>query len=95
PKSERPKAHRSILMAMNPTQFRLDLMAAMDENGRSTTEELMGYVKAEELGLGYEETKAALDGLLEGDLIVWEAGGEHHLWRLSPQGRDYLATARA
>jgi ketosteroid isomerase-like protein len=45
-------------------------------------------------GLGHEETKAALDGLLDADLVVWEAGGTDHLWRISPRGRDLLSRAR-
>lgn len=79
---------------MNPTEFRLELLAALEENGRETTDRLMALVGAEEKGLGYEETKAALDGLLQADLVIWEAGGENHLWRISPSGRDYLASAR-
>jgi len=79
---------------MNPTEFRLELLAALEENGRETTDGLMGLVDAEEKGLGFTETKAALDGLLEADLVVWEAGGENHMWRISPNGRDYLASSR-
>jgi hypothetical protein len=79
---------------MDPTEFRLELLAALEENGRQTTDGLMALVDAEEKGLGFEETKAALDGLLEADLVVWEAGGENHLWRIGPSGRDYLASAR-
>jgi hypothetical protein len=79
---------------MNPTEFRLELLAALEENGRETTDGLMGLVGAEEKGLGFEETKAALDGLLEADLVVWEAGGENHPWRISPGGRAYLASSR-
>ncbi|HEY5053374.1 MAG TPA: hypothetical protein VII45_08190, partial [Solirubrobacterales bacterium] len=69
---------------MNPTEFRLELLAALEESGRQTTDGLMALVGAEDKGLGFEETKAALDGLLEADLVVWEAGGEDHLWRISP-----------
>lgn len=79
---------------MHPTEFRLALLAALQENGRETTNGLMALVGAEDKGLGYEETKAALDGLLDADLVVWEAGGENHLWRISVGGRDYLASAR-
>ncbi|HEY7949944.1 MAG TPA: hypothetical protein VID51_03810 [Solirubrobacterales bacterium] len=82
------------LTAMHPTEFRLELLAALQENGRETTDGLMALVGAEDKGLGYEETKAALDGLLDTDLVVWEAGGENHLWRISTGGRDYLASAR-
>jgi hypothetical protein len=43
-------------------------------------------------GIGYERRpRLPLDGLLEADL-VWEAGGENHLWRISLSGRDYLAS---
>lgn len=70
------------------------MLAALEENGRETTDGLMALVGAEEKGLGFEETKAALDGLLEADLVVWEAGGENHMWRISPSGRDYLASSR-
>jgi len=45
-------------------------------------------------GLGFEEAKVALDGLLEADLVVWEAGGENHIWRISSGGRDYLTSSR-
>jgi len=79
---------------MNPMEFRLELLAALEENGRETTDGLMALVGAEEKGLGFEETKAALDGLLEADLVVWEAGGENHMWRISLGGRDYLASSR-
>jgi len=79
---------------MNPTEFRLELLAALEENGRETTNGLIALVGAEGKGLGFEETKAALDGLLEAELIVWEAGGENHMWRISPGGRDYLASSR-
>jgi hypothetical protein len=79
---------------MNPTEFRLELLAALEENGRETTDGLMGLVDAEEKGLGFEETKGALDGLLEADLVVWEAGGENHMWRISLSGHDYLASSR-
>jgi hypothetical protein len=80
---------------MNPTVFRLELLAALEENGRQTTDGVMALVGTEEKGLGFEETKAALDGLLEADLVIWEAGGENHLWRISTGGHDYLASARA
>lgn len=53
------------------------------------TDGLMALVGAEEKGLGFEETKAALDELLEADLVVWEAGGENHMWRIS-SGRPRL-----
>ena len=79
---------------MHSTQFRLELLAALEENGRETTDGLMALVGTEEKGLGFVETKAALDGLLEADLVVWEAGGENHMWRISSGGRDYLASAR-
>ena len=77
---------------MDPGDYRARLLAALEENGRQTTDALIDAV-GEEQGLGYEETKAALDGLADADLVVWEAGGTDHLWRISPHGRDFLSRA--
>lgn len=88
------KASPVTLVVMNITQFRLDLLQALYEDGRQETEDLARLVKADDLGLQVGDVKSALDGLLEANLVIWEAGGDVHLWRISPQGRDYLAAAR-
>lgn len=75
------------------TEFRLVLLLTLYENGRQSTNGVAELAGAEKHGYSADETKAALDGLLEAGLVVWEAGGEDHLWRISPHGRDYLATA--
>jgi hypothetical protein len=81
-------------VSMGVAKFRLDLLRAFADNpGRHTTEDVGKLVGADERGLGYDEIKGVLDGLLDARLVVWEAGGEH-LWRISAQGRDHLASAR-
>ena len=74
-------------------EFRLDLLQALhDHPGAQFTEDIARFVDAEGRGIPLDEVKHALDGLVDADLVVWEARGDH-AWRISPAGRDYLASA--
>lgn len=47
----RSRIPAGTLAVMNPTEFRLELLAALEENGRETTDGLIALVGAEEKGL--------------------------------------------
>ena len=76
---------------MDVHKLRIDLRRALAENrGARTLDEICDFVDAPGRAIGPGEVKAALDGLVEADQVVWEARGEA-TWRLSPQGQDAAA----
>jgi len=73
--------------------FRLDLLQALDDHqGPQFIKDIARFVDAERRGIPLDEVKRALDGLADAALVVWEARGDI-AWRISPAGRDYLASA--